>query len=150
MRDSDRQKLCEHYLDFYQMAYGLLHDETEVEDAVQEAMAVTMSKTIVREPVKYCGTVLRNYCLDKLKYRSRVTIGVEDQLLSGNHFDEDRMKELWDLKEQLPESMRQLLDMHFEEGYTMDEISEKTGMSVALVKKRFARTYKQLRNQLEK
>lgn len=150
MREIDRQLLCQHYLDLYQIAYGLLQDETEVEDAVQEALAVTMSKAIVRDPLKYCKMVLRNYCMDRLKYLNRLTIGVKEQAETNESIDEKKLIALWKLKEQLPQSESRMLDLHFKDGYTMAEISDMTGMSVALVKKKFAQTYEQLRNQLEK
>ena len=34
--------LADHYLDLYRMAFVLLQNEADVEDVVQEALAVTM------------------------------------------------------------------------------------------------------------
>ena len=41
MRERDKQMLADHYLDFYQMAYTILHEEADVEDAVQDALTDT-------------------------------------------------------------------------------------------------------------
>ena len=45
MRERDKQMLADHYLDFYQMAYTLLHNKEDVEDAVHDALVDTMSQT---------------------------------------------------------------------------------------------------------
>ena len=50
MRESDQQRLVEHYLDFYRMAYSLLHDPKDAEDVVQEALTRTLVRPLVREP----------------------------------------------------------------------------------------------------
>ena len=63
MRESDKQMLADHYLDFYQMAYSVLHNKEDVEDVVQESLAVTMAHTWVKRNYSAKGTtVCGNNC----------------------------------------------------------------------------------------
>ena len=66
--------LADHYLDLYRMAFVLLQNEADVEDVVQEALAVTMSKTWVKDPYKYCLQVLYNQCYKMVKGKEYVLV----------------------------------------------------------------------------
>ena len=149
MRDSDKQILADHYLDFYQMAYSILGNETDVEDAVHDALVETMSKTFVNDPYRYCSKVLRNKCIRMLR-RSKyiLTEHLPEIPDTGDGVDEARLKRLWGYKDNLPERMRTVFDLYYEKGLSHSEISEQTNISLSSLKKLFSKGYKRLREQM--
>ena len=82
MRERDKQMLADHYLDFYQMAYTILHEEADVEDAVQDALTDTMSQPFVRDPYGYCCRVLKNKCYKKKRTIDIMgKVGIPDEIV---------------------------------------------------------------------
>ena len=128
MRESDKQMLADHYLDFYQMAYSVLHNKEDVEDVVQESLAVTMAHTWVKNPYNYCVKVLRHNCYKMLKKSDYVLVEhLPDMPVVEEGVDEKRLQTIWRLKNQLPERISKLFDLYYVKGYTHEEISEMTG-----------------------
>ena len=72
MREQDKQMLADHYLDLYRMAYNVLRNETDTEDAVQEALAITMSHSFLAKPYSYCVRTLYNQCYRLLSKRDYI------------------------------------------------------------------------------
>ena len=149
MRESDKQMLADHYLDFYQMAYSVLHNKEDVEDVVQEALAITMAHTWVTNPYKYCVKVLRHNCYKLKKKNYILTDRLPDMPIESDGVDEQRLQTLWKLKSKLPKHMGKLFDLHYVNGYTYEEISATTGISLSMVKKLFKKGHDQLRKQMQ-
>lgn len=152
MREKDCQQLAEHYLDLYSIAYALLNNPTDTEDAVQEALTRTMSQIWLKEPYTYCCRVLKNYCYETLRQKNRLLLGgVPDQAIEENPPNNDQLyDQLEQLTDNLPEETRMLLNLHYEEGYTMPAIAEKTGLTISQVKKRFSKIHIYLKKELLK
>ena len=147
MRESDKQMLAEHYLDLYQMAYNVLHNETDSEDAVQEALALTMSQMWLSNPYSYCTKVLYNYCYKLI--RSQYVL-VEKQMTLISHEDklsEQQLTELWQLKEQLPQQLNEIFNLRYDQGLNVNQISQHTGFSLTKVKKLLRMGHQTLREQ---
>lgn len=150
MHERDKQMLADHYLDFYQMAYTVLHNKEDVEDVVQEALAVTMSHTWVKNPYNYCVKVLRNNCYKLLRRKEYlISDPLPDIPDDYDGVDEKQLQTLWSLKNQLPDRIRKLFDLHYVKGYTQEEISQITGTSVPMLKKLFNKGHNQLRKQMQ-
>lgn len=152
MRECDQHILADHYLDLYQMAYHLLLDATEAEDAVQEAMARTFAQPRVKDPVFYCVRVLRNYCMDRLKEKYMATASMnavaEPEDDEAKHRQAVRLQLLAEARECLPQRTNELLDMHFEEGLSVPEIAKRMGMTNRAVKRLFIKAYQLMRNKI--
>ncbi len=149
MREQDKQMLADHYLDFYRMAYNLLHNETDTEDVVQDALAATMSAPFVKNPYSYCVKVLYNRCNKLLSRRSYVLPGnLPDVAEEENGIDEYRIQQLLDLKAQLPPRIAKVLDLYYVNGLTQSQIAENQGISESLVKKLFYKGHERLRQQI--
>lgn len=153
MRESDQNMLADRYLDLYQMAFAILHSQCDAEDAVQEALVRTLTRPIaVRDPLHYCVRVLRNYCMDKLNEKLVVTDRIE---ALGDADDTPiqrllhvRLEGMEEARRCLPERTNQLLDMHYAEGLTLQEIADRTGVSAPMVRKLFKRAYRQIRKKI--
>lgn len=151
MHEKDKQMLADHYLDFYRLAYDMLHNETDVEDVVQESLATTMSHAMLNNPYNYCMRVVRHNCIRLL---TRSAYSLPDHLPELRSEEEDgatekRMQQLWALKDQLPHRVRNILDLYYEKGYTKAEIAEETGTSFAMVTKLFYKGHVRLKKQME-
>lgn len=149
MREQDKQMLADHYLDFYRMAYNLLHNETDTEDVVQEALAVTMARPFLTRPYNYCVKILYNRCYRLLSRRRYYLPGkVPDVAAEDDGVDEYRIQQLQDLKAQLPPRIAKILDLYYVNGFTQTQIAEQQGMSESMVKKLFYKGHERLRQQI--
>ena len=149
MKESDKQMLADHYLDLYRMAFVLLQNEADVEDVVQEALAVTMSKTWVKDPYKYCLQVLYNQCYKMVKGKEDVLVeNMPETVEQDDDVDERRLKMLWEMKNELPKSEREVLDLYYVRGLTKGEIAKKKGLTIAIVKRLFNRGHNLLRTRM--
>lgn len=150
MRECDKQILADHYLDFYRIAYSLLHNETDVEDVVQDALVETMSQPWVRDPFRYCAKVVTNNCIKLLKRNRYVLTNNLPDIpdTSDTTKDEQMLKALWDLKDNLPDRMREVFDLYYEKGYSKHEISRITNTPMPMVKKLLQKGYTRLRKQM--
>lgn len=155
MRESDRHILADHYLDLYRMAYGILHNQSEAEDAVQEALARTLARPMVQHPLHYCMKVLHHYCIDKLRDECMLTDKMDKLDVADAAEDtatqqllKVRLEMLDEARKYLPQRTNQLLDMHYVEGLSIQEISEQSGVSIVVVRKLFKRAYRQMRKRI--
>ena len=115
MREQDKQMLADHYLDLYRMAYNVLRNETDTEDAVQEALAITMSHSFLAKPYSYCVRTLYNQCYRLLSKRDYI---LPDELPDvaqeeDEGVDEYRVQQLYELKKQLPPRVAKILDLYY-------------------------------------
>lgn len=150
MREADKQNLADHYLDLYRIAYLLLHNQTDVEDAVQEALAITMSRPILfGDPYKFCTRVLRNICINFLK-RNREVLPDKFWDISApeENPNEKRLQLLSELLNQLPSRTAEIIHLSYNQGYTQSEIAQMKGISESMVKKLLYQGYDQLRKQI--
>ena len=149
MREADKQILADHYLDFYQMAYAMLQNEADAEDAVQDAIVATLTKHLWGDPCRYCTVALRNICA---RMRKKGPILLFDNLRDVPNpepsADRRRLHQLLDLTDQLPPRVREVLYMHYAGGLSKAEIARQLGISVTVVKKLFKRGHYLLRKQM--
>lgn len=151
MREQDKQMLADHYLDLYRMAYDVLHNETDTEDVVQEALAVTMAHPFLVKPYNYCVRILYNRCYRLLTRKDYI---LPDQLPdvayeeSDSEMHEFRIEQLRKFKSQLPPRIAKILDLYYANGLTQAQIAKTEGMSLSLVKKLFYIGHEQLRHQI--
>lgn len=138
MRDADKQMLADHYIDLYRIAFSMLHNEADAEDAVQEALVVTMTRQLWGNPFNYCVGVLRRICIKMLSKKSELLLG-EYWDIPEDEEDPDRrrLQHLMDVMDELPSRNREILLMHYVDGCSKAEIAKKKGISVTMVKKIF-------------
>lgn len=154
MRRRDCQKLADRYLELYAIAYALLQDTSDTEDAVQEALTRTMSRVIIEDPYVYCRRVLVNICYDTRRYRQRHIQFLSAQDIA-NPADEPRINEslidqVRQKIDQLPDRTRLILAMYYDEDLTLTKIAEKTKLSLSTVKKIINKAHRQIKQELIK
>ena len=141
--------LADHYLDLYQMAFAILRNETDSEDAVQEALVVTMTRQLWGDPYKYCVAVLRNIC-KRMKLRNREVLldNMLDIPAPEVDVNNKRLQRLGELIDLLPKRIKEILYLYYEKGYSKAEIAKQKGISETMVKKLFDRGHDTLKKQL--
>jgi RNA polymerase sigma-70 factor (ECF subfamily) len=158
-------ELIRRYSDaLYRIAYRLLRDHGEAEDACQEAFlrAYTRLETYDDRYAFYTwiSTIVTNICLRTLQKRDWRTINVDPALLrSAPVFAQDEPelvllgKERADVVrralETLPEAYRQVVILRHWHDLSYQEIADATRQSLASVKIRLHRARQMLATQLE-
>lgn len=125
---------------FYKVAWYLLEDEADAEDAVQELYLKLWSarKTLdgVQNPAAYGISMLKNICIDRIRKRQ---VRKAEPLEKAPPLEEapperrmemkDTLRHLLDEMEKLPQKQRDVLRMRTIDELEYEEISEKTGLS---------------------
>lgn len=143
-----RQILVDHYFDFYLMAVAMLKDDQDAKDAVQDAVVNTMVHHNVKDPYFYCRQTLKNKCIDMLKHNSRLN-KIDEWMLVSDPEHEEQLSVLRKVKNELSFLDRAVIELHYEENYTVDDIAQKVGISVAKTKRIIAKTKDYLKKRME-
>jgi RNA polymerase sigma-70 factor (ECF subfamily) len=128
-------------------AYQTLNDREEAMDMVQEAFTrFFKEEEKVREPKAWLYRTTRNLCISHLRKHGRMKIiGEEEQMdfLEGAIDRDAHPAKQMERKEargrvrhalsMLPDDLRELIRMKFDEKMSYKEISEKSGLSVSNV-----------------
>ena len=90
--------------------------------------------------------VARNQCRDEWKRRRRTEVPLEEAVLAAAPPEE---RDLLGQVAALPEKLRTVIHLHYDEGYALDEIAALLGISLSAVKMRMKRGRDALRDRLE-
>ena len=143
-----RHILEERYADLYSVAEAMLHDEDDAKDAVQDALVKTLVKSGVKDPYAYCLTTLRHRCIETLRRRNRLaSIDNLDELCDVEPSQMERIVN--EKKRELDDVRRAMLELHYEEGYTLAEVAAITALSVSTVKRMLHDTRNELKRKIE-
>lgn len=147
-RAKRRQILVDHYLDFYSVAVAMLKDEDDAKDVVQEAIVRTLVKVHVKDVFRYCMKSVRNLSVDVLRRKNRMHC-LDGMVLVADIDMEEMRRVVNEKKDQLSEVGRALLELHYEEGYTLAEVAAMMQMSLSTMKRILADAKNELKQMLE-
>ena len=149
----------ENFIDYHlqeklhRVAYRLLRDEMDAEDAVQDAICNLWSNRIpaTSEEAHFrLFTILRNVCLNKIK-RKRCFLDISecDKTTDNSDLDEtEKIKSI--MLASLPPLQKLIFEMSTFEDLEYNVIAERLNMSVDAVKMNMSRARKKLRELYEK
>ena len=130
----------------YRVAYGILLNQSDCADAVQEALMRGWEKLHTLREEEYFRTwltrILINQCYTMLR-RRRFFLPLESARTVAAPDNSDA--ELHDAIARLDNKLRLPLVLHYMEGYSVDEISQMLSQPTGTVKTRLMRARKQLR-----
>ena len=147
-RSDIRQQLQDHYLDFFSVAMSILKDEDDARDAVQEALTRTMMKLVLKDPCNFCMRTLKRLCIDTLRHRNRI-VEIDTSMMSTDPEHDELLRLVRQKKEELSEMARTVLELHDEDGHTMEEVAEMLQVSHSTVKRILYDARYEMRKKLE-
>ena len=138
----------------YRIAFHILEDEAEAEDAVQETFLKLWEMRerldIVESAKAYSIRILKNECLDRLRKAkksvkepqctTRETAAPADEQIDAKR----RLEKVLGAIKSLPDSQRQVLLLRTVDGLSYEEISRRMGMSQLSLRVLLARARKNL------
>ena len=148
----------------YRFAAGLLKDNHEAEDVVQDIFLKLWNMRNMMEDIKninaFAHTMTRNACLDKLKsrrikYYDDAGPGIPEPAVDDP--DPESMTELKDSADRvkvlicnLPEQQRSIIHLRDIDGYSYEEISEIMNMEINAIRVALSRARRSVRESLIK
>ncbi len=141
---------------FYRVAFFILEDAAEAEDAVQELYLKLWDRRDVldgiRSPKGYGITLLRNLCLDRIRRSRRMETpaslpepeapGGQDESID----QKERLAKVLAAIKSLPDRQREVLTLRTLDGLSYDEIAQRTGINYLTLRVLLS----QARNKLKK
>ena len=142
--------------DFYRVAFYILEDEAEAEDAVQELFLKLWSGRDaldgIRNPKGYGLRVLRNLCLDRIRRSRKMETpealpepewpGRQDEAVD----QKERLAKVLAAVKSLPDRQREVLTLRTLDGLSYEEIAERTGLNQLTLRVLLSQTRRKLKN----
>ena len=142
--------------EFYRVAFYVLEDEAEAEDAVQELFLKLWSGRDaldgIRNPKGYGIRVLRNLCLDRIRRSRKMETpavlpepewpGRQDEAVD----EKERLAKVLDAIKSLPDRQREVLTLRTLDGLSYEEIAERTGMNQLTLRVVLSQARRKIRN----
>lgn len=142
--------------EFYRVAFYILEDGAEAEDAVQELFLKLWSGRDaldgIRNPKGYGIRVLRNLCLDRIRRSRKMETpavlpepewpGRQDEAVD----EKERLAKVLDAIKSLPDRQREVLTLRTLDGLSYEEIAERTGMNQLTLRVLLSQARRKLRN----
>lgn len=145
------KKIKEYKTQSYAVAYSVLHNETDTEDAVCSAIQIAYEKLgQLKSEGKFKAwflTIVKNEAL-RLK-RKRLELPGNEKIESELKPVYDSYDELWDVLQKLPEEFRIVIVLYYYANLTIREIAKMLEVPVGTVKSRMNRGKGQLKKMLE-
>lgn len=149
MKNAEKRHLLEeHYLDFFSLAMKILRDANDAGDAVQEALVNVLTKHHIDDVLSYTYKSVQNAAFSILRHRKRM-VPLGDNVPDISSAEEDKAKQVGQLYDELPETLRVLVKMHDVDGYTLEELSKMTSMSASIIRRRIEKAHIILRKRIE-
>jgi RNA polymerase sigma-70 factor (ECF subfamily) len=154
-------KLVETYeTQVYNLAYRMLGDSFEAEDAAIETFLRAYRKLHLYDPRRkfssWLLSIASHYCIDQLRRRRILWFSLEDERIpqgilnshqpgpEHNVIQQERENEIQELLDKLPAKDRAAIVLHYWYELSYEEIAETTGDSVSAVKSRLFRARRKL------
>lgn len=148
----------------FRLAYSILHSKEEAEDAVQELYLKLWQSDgdlpDVRNPRAYCLTLMRNFCIDRIRsrqFKDKCSIDSMQQSVEGLQIeqppddrrlgDRQRLKEITAGIEHLPPRERMVLKMKVMEDLSYEQMQKRTGLPNLTLRVLLSNARKKLRKQ---
>lgn len=149
MKNVEKRRLLEeNYLGFFSLAMAMLRDEEDARDAVQEALVKVLSTNRIKDNVlAYTYKTVRNCAIDIIRHK-KTFVPLNDEVTDRWAAHEERLRQVARLRDELPEALRSLVELHDEEDYTLNELAALVDMPVSTVRRRLNEAHKILKHRI--
>ena len=147
----------------YRVAFFILEDEADAQDAVQDLFVKLLASGDKLDPVKspkaYCITLLRNMCIDRIRASKRfytVSCSEDEAALDflANEPDvlatKEKLRRVLAIIEGLPDKQREVVRQRIFEDLSYAQISRNTGLSENNLRVLLSMARKTIKNEYEK
>lgn len=162
--EEDKQSFEEIYYTYkqamYAIAFGVLHNKEDAEDAVQKAFISIANnfekiKSLSGQEIKsYIVIIVRNHSINIYNANKRnaermTEYDDSDLQVNINYFENFEYAELVAVISELPAIYRDIIFLHYVRGWSPKEIGKMLDIKIETVWKRIERAKKQLKKALE-
>lgn len=156
MKQKDKEEFCELVQnsrnEMYDIAYRILRDSEDAKDAVGEAIIHAYENIEnLRDKERFTAwmTAIVLNTAKNIKRKNRKIHHAEKKGISHDETVTDSYDELWDLIEQLPQRIQDVMHLFYYEGYSHDDISDILNVPTGTVKSRLRRGREKLKSMLD-
>jgi len=145
----------------YNLAYRMLNNSGEAEEAAQEAFIRAWTKLDMYDPKRKFSTwllsITSNYCIDQIRKRRALLLSIDEPLPPHPALTSDKAKGpeaqmasseqqdlVQELLQELPEEYRTAVILRYWQEMSYEDIAETTGSTISAIKSRLFRARKQL------
>ena len=143
-----------HFKAIYRVCYAFMKNAQDAEDCTEDAFVKAMSCDISfeneRHERSWLTTTAMNICKDKLKHWWRQKVTDLDEETEQTAAEPDEKREVVDAVMALPVKYKEVVWLHYYEGYTAPEIAQLLGRLPSTVNTQLRRGREQLKTLLEK
>lgn len=135
----------------YRISKTICFSDSDCEDAVQNALLKAFANLKKLRDERYFSTWLVRIVINEchtVNKKNRRTVNFEEYLKSEKA-ENEHVTELYEAIARLPEKMRIAVELHYIEGYSVEETAEILGVPSGTVKSRLASGRKQIKMYME-
>lgn len=157
--ESFKQRYIPLHKKLYRVAYRLLENASDAEDAVQETYVKLWEKRdeleILRNPESFCIVMIRNLCMDMLRsvrnrmdsYETMFKDKYDESSLIGEIEARESLTIIDQLVNTLPEQQQLVFKLRHSDDCSLEEIEEITGLSAVNIRVILSRGRKAIKEQ---
>lgn len=137
----------ENKVPMYRLAYGILRNQMDAEDAVSEAVVKAFERlNSLRDPEKFKPWIMQIVANEARKlYGKKKRVDLVEDASEMKLYHEDAKNELWDIVVRLDEKSRAVVILFYYEQLSLKEIGGVLDISEGTVKSRLFRAKEKLR-----
>lgn len=137
----------ENKVPMYRLAYGILRNQMDAEDAVSEAVVKAFERlNSLRDPEKFKPWIMQIVANEARKlYGKKKRVDLVEDASEMKLYHEDTKNELWDIVVRLDEKSRAVVILFYYEQLSLKEIGGVLDISEGTVKSRLFRAKEKLR-----
>ena len=142
-----------HFKTIYRVCYAFIKNAQDAEDCTEDTFVKAMTSDVSfeneRHERSWLTTTAMNICKDKLKHWWRQKVEPIDEDTEQTAAQPDEKSEVANAVMALPVKYKEVVWLHYYEGYSCEEISQFLGIPNATVRTRLRRGREQLKTDLQ-